>query len=82
MSHTVEWSVRALNTASRFLADDSPGLAQVFACTALLAEDPRPDGAFPYGGAIFRIHVGLYRVTYEIVTDRHIKIINLARGRS
>lgn len=67
MSYSVVWSVRATSLATRYLEDDPAGLAQVLDATDLLAEDPRPVGAFPYGSEdLLRIRVGRYRILYQI----------------
>jgi mRNA interferase RelE/StbE len=45
---------------------------QVFAATDRLSDNPRPRSAF--GSAdVLRIHVGLYRVMYE-VSDRQVRV--------
>ncbi|WP_432744400.1 type II toxin-antitoxin system RelE/ParE family toxin [Streptomyces sp. JH002] len=67
MTYRIDWSEGALNAAARFLKEDPEGLEQVFASVNLLAADPRPDGSTPYGSDnLCRIHVGRYRVIYEI----------------
>ncbi|MFF4217887.1 MULTISPECIES: type II toxin-antitoxin system RelE family toxin [Streptomyces] len=67
MSLQVNWSERALDVAARFLKDDPEGLRQVFTATDLLADNPRPVGSFEYGSPdLRRMHVGRYRVMYEI----------------
>jgi mRNA interferase RelE/StbE len=81
VSYEVTWSERATSTGSRYLADDAAGLAQVLDATDLLAADPRPYGSFPYGSEdLRRIHVGRYRVLYEIhPAERRIVILHVAR---
>ncbi len=67
MSYSVTWSEQSISFGSRFLADDPEGLAQVLDATDLLADNPHPAGAFPYGSDdLLRIRVGSYRVLYEI----------------
>lgn len=67
MSFQVIWREQATNAAVRFLKDDPDGLRQVFAAVDLLAEDPRPAGTVAYGSPeVRRLHVGLYRLMYEI----------------
>jgi mRNA-degrading endonuclease RelE of RelBE toxin-antitoxin system len=46
-----------------------------------LALTPRPDDAFAWGGDLFRIRVGRYRVIYE-VTKARITITVIHPGRS
>ena len=49
----------------RYLGDPA-GLRQVLEAIDALAEDPRPPGAVPWGPAMSRLHIGSYRVLYEI----------------
>ena len=81
MRYEVTWSERATSTASRYLADDAMGLAGVLDATDLLAADPRPDGSFPYGSVdLRRMHVGRFRVLYEIhPAERKIVVLHVAR---
>lgn len=46
--------------------DDSSGLSKVLEAIDALADDPRPPGSVPWGPATSRLHVGPYRVLYEI----------------
>lgn len=70
MSHTVIWDEPALNAAARFLKDDPDGLRQVLDATDLLVDDPRPEGSAAYGSPdLRRMHVGRYRIMYEITED-------------
>ncbi|MFE8943607.1 type II toxin-antitoxin system RelE/ParE family toxin [Streptomyces sp. NPDC007856] len=81
MRFEVIWEPEALVQAERFAKDDPHGVRQVFSAVDRLGDNPRPDGAF--GGAdLLRIHVGAYRVMYE-VSDRQIRVsvIHLARVR-
>ena len=81
MSHTVTWSERASYTASRYLADDREGLAQVLDATDTLADTPRPAGSIPYGSEdLHRLHIGRYRVLHEIYpADETIVILHVGR---
>jgi mRNA interferase RelE/StbE len=81
VSYEVVWADEALAAAQRYLADDRQGLVQVFAATDLLADDPRPSGAFAWGVDRFRIHVGRYRVIYEVV-DRTVTVEVVHLGRA
>ncbi len=56
----IEWSPRAITTASRFLADIR-GLTAVVAAADALAGDPYPAESFRWGD-IARLRVGRYRV--------------------
>ena len=81
MSYAVTWSERAVFAGSRYLSDDPAGLTQVLEATDLLVDDPRPNGAFPYGSMnLLRIRVERYRILYEIYPDEQlITVLNVAR---
>jgi mRNA interferase RelE/StbE len=81
LSYAVGWSERATFLGSRFLADDPAGLAQVLDAADLLVGDPRPAGSFPYGSQdLRRVHVGPYRVLYEIYpAEQTITVLHIAR---
>jgi hypothetical protein len=49
--------------------DDLAGLREVLEAIDGLAGDPRPSALVPRGPAHGRLHVGQYRVVYEIGTD-------------
>ncbi|MCZ7462327.1 type II toxin-antitoxin system RelE family toxin [Streptomyces sp. WMMC940] len=79
MSYEVVWEPEALAQAERFAKDDPHGVRQVFTAVDRLADDPRPDGAF--GSAdLLRIHIGPYRVLYEI-NDQQIRVSVIHLGR-
>ncbi|MCZ7430147.1 type II toxin-antitoxin system RelE family toxin [Streptomyces sp. WMMC1477] len=79
MSYEVIWEPEALAQAERLAKDDPDGVRQVFAAVDRLADNPRPDGAF--GSAdVLRIHVGRYRVMYE-VNDRQVRVSVIHLGR-
>ncbi|MFG3201994.1 type II toxin-antitoxin system RelE/ParE family toxin [Streptomyces sp. NPDC048192] len=79
MRYEVIWEPEALVQAERFAKDDPHGVRLVFAAVDRLGDDPRPDGAF--GSAdLLRIHVGAYRVVYE-VGDRGIRVFVIHLGR-
>jgi mRNA interferase RelE/StbE len=46
--------------------DDPAGLREVLEAIDGLAEDPRPATSVPWGPVLARLHVGRYRVIYEI----------------
>ncbi len=52
-------------TLGRFL-NDPMGLSEVLDAVEGLATDPDPAGAVPWGPVLRRLHVGPYRVLYEI----------------
>jgi mRNA-degrading endonuclease RelE of RelBE toxin-antitoxin system len=64
---TVEWSPRAVTTASRFLSDRAGMTALVDAVDALAA-DPYPPESFAWGDT-HRLRVGSYRVMYVVEGD-------------
>ncbi|WP_433247155.1 type II toxin-antitoxin system RelE family toxin [Actinomadura nitritigenes] len=81
MTYSVTWSERAVSSGSRYLSDDAEGLAQVMTATDLLADDPHPEGSFPYGSEdLRRIRVGRYRVLYEIYPEAQaIMVLHVGR---
>jgi mRNA interferase RelE/StbE len=83
VSYEVIWEPEALAQAERFAKDDPEGVRQVFTAVDRLADEPRPEGAFAFGSTdVLRIHVGIYRVMYEI-SDQQVRvgIIHLGRLR-
>ncbi|MFF7590113.1 type II toxin-antitoxin system RelE/ParE family toxin [Kitasatospora purpeofusca] len=81
MTYQVIWDESAINAAARFLKDDADGLRQVMATVDLLASNPRPAGSAPYGSPdLRRIHIGFYRVMYEI-TEQTVTIVVIHLGR-
>ncbi|MFD0418742.1 type II toxin-antitoxin system RelE/ParE family toxin [Streptomyces sp. NPDC127108] len=82
MSYQVLWEEPALNIAAKFMGDDPDGVRQVFAATDLLASEPRPAGSAEYGSTnLRRMHVGRYRVLYEI-TQSTVTVMVLHLGRT
>ncbi|MCG6499601.1 type II toxin-antitoxin system RelE/ParE family toxin [Kitasatospora sp. A2-31] len=81
MSYTIIWDEPAINAAARFLNDDPEGLRQVMDSVDLLADSPRPAGTAEYGSPdLRRMHIGRYRVLYEITgTTVTIVVIHLGR---
>jgi mRNA-degrading endonuclease RelE of RelBE toxin-antitoxin system len=63
----IEWSPRAITTASRFLPDRA-GIAAVLEAIDVLAEDPCPARSFAWG-EMLRLRVGPYRVMYVVEGD-------------
>ncbi|MFF4249032.1 type II toxin-antitoxin system RelE/ParE family toxin [Streptomyces sp. NPDC001822] len=81
MTYTITWDEAAINAAARFLKDDPSGLAQLMDAIDLLANEPRPAGSAEYGSPdLRRVHVGRYRVLYEI-TDESVTIVVIHVGR-
>ncbi len=63
----LEWSPRAVTTASRFL-DDAEGMMAVIAALDALATDPYPVQSFRWG-EMLRLRVGRYRIMYVVEGD-------------
>lgn len=81
MTYTIVWDEPAIDAAARFLKDDSDGLLQLMDAVDLLADQPRPEGSTPYGSPdLRRMHVGRYRVLYEIA-EATVTIVVIHVGR-
>ncbi|MFJ9773279.1 type II toxin-antitoxin system RelE/ParE family toxin [Kitasatospora sp. NPDC101157] len=81
MTYEITWDEPVITAAARFLKDDTDGLRQVMDAVDLLADDPRPAGSAPYGFPDLRwIHIGRYRVLYEI-TEQTMTIVVIHIGR-
>ncbi|MFI1286488.1 type II toxin-antitoxin system RelE/ParE family toxin [Streptomyces sp. NPDC020858] len=81
MTYAIVWDETAIDAAARFLKDDPDGLRQLMDAVDLLADQPRPEGSTPYGSPdLRRMHVGRYRVMYEI-TEATITIVVIHVGR-
>ena len=63
----VEWSPRAVTTASRFL-DDSGGMRAVVSALDALAGNPYPAESVRWGDML-RLRVGRYRIMYVVEGD-------------
>lgn len=79
MSYEIIWEPEALAQAERFAKDDPQGVRQVFAAVDRLSDDPRPERAFG-STEVLRIHVGIYRVLYE-VGERQVRVSVIHLGR-
>ncbi|QDY79177.1 type II toxin-antitoxin system RelE family toxin [Streptomyces qinzhouensis] len=81
MTYAIVWDEAAIDSAARFLKDDPDGLRQLMDAVDLLAGQPRPEGTQEYGSPdLRRMHVGRYRVLYEI-TDATVTIVVIHLGR-
>ncbi|MFD5318671.1 type II toxin-antitoxin system RelE/ParE family toxin [Streptomyces sp. NPDC127098] len=79
MTYQVIWEPEALVQAERFAKSDPQGVRLLFAAVDRLSNDPRPKESF--GSAdLLRIHVGRYRVLYEI-SDRRVRVTVIHLGR-
>ncbi|MEU3598685.1 type II toxin-antitoxin system RelE/ParE family toxin [Streptomyces sp. NPDC006798] len=79
MSYEIIWEPEALTQAERLAKTDPAGVRQVFTAVDRLADNPRPKGAFG-SSDVLRIHVGIYRVLYEI-SDRQVRVSVIHLGR-
>jgi mRNA interferase RelE/StbE len=78
--YAVEWEPTAQSRAMMLADDDPDGVLAVFDCTDLLADNPRPRGAFPYGPNAIRLQIGLYRILAEIDDERRVvRITHIGR---
>jgi mRNA interferase RelE/StbE len=78
VTYEIIWEPAFTRAATRFL--DDAAFIQFLAHVDALAHDPRPVGSVPWG-EMYRLHVGRYRVMYEI-KDKTIHLINLGRTAS
>ncbi|MFD3542458.1 type II toxin-antitoxin system RelE/ParE family toxin [Streptomyces sp. NPDC058662] len=81
MGYRIVWDEAAVSRAARHLADDPDGLRQLLHAVDLLAGQPRPPGAAAYGAGLRRIHVGRYRVVYEITSGAPPAVVITHVGR-
>jgi mRNA interferase RelE/StbE len=82
LTWTIIWEEPAIDAAARFLKDDPDGLRQLMDAVDLLADQPRPPGSAEYGSPnLRRMHVGRYRVMYEI-TEATATIVVIHIGRT
>jgi mRNA interferase RelE/StbE len=79
VSLRVVYEEKAIDQAAGFLADDPGGVRAVLDAVDQLADDPRPDGSFPYGSPdLRRLRVGQYRVMYEIKDDVGVPVTDVS----
>ena len=80
MRYAVGWDDEAFKVAQTFM-DDTPGMTAVLDALDLLENDPRPHGSLELGRSDrLRIHVGRYRIWYDIDdTHRTVKVTHLGR---
>ncbi|MEH6377234.1 type II toxin-antitoxin system RelE/ParE family toxin [Streptomyces sp. KLMMK] len=81
MTFQIIWDEPAIDAAARFLKDDPEGLRQLFTAVDLLSAEPRPTESVEYGSPdLRRMHVGRYRVLYEIAGES-VTIVVIHIGR-
>lgn len=81
MTYEIDWEPPAVDLAARYLMDDPEGLTALLAAVDSLAEDPKPDIAFPFGATgMLRLRAGRYRVVYQIdEATRTVSVIHVGR---
>jgi mRNA interferase RelE/StbE len=60
--------------------DEPAALGELMNAIDALADDPRPASSVPWGPTMSRLHVGLYRVLYEI-SEEEIRVRRVDRLR-
>ncbi len=81
MIYRVDWLPEAKSRVVEYRKSDPEGVDLVFDAVNALARDPRPAGAQRYGSPdVLRIHVGRYRLLYE-VRDAVVRITVVHVGR-
>jgi mRNA interferase RelE/StbE len=82
VNRQVIWEAQAIDQAAGFLRDDPAGVREMLDAVAVLADDPRPAGSFPYGSPDRRrLRIGRYRVMYDI-TAKAVSVWHLGRGQA
>jgi mRNA interferase RelE/StbE len=82
VTYSIDWEPPAVAAASRYLADDPDGLIALVTSIDALAADPRPNESFAFGSPdLGRLHIGRYRVLFEITDGTH-EILITHIGRS
>ncbi len=67
MSLTVVFRQTALRNLARIRSDDKELFVRTRRVLALLADQPYPEGAVPWGATgLYRLHAGDIRVLYEV----------------
>jgi mRNA interferase RelE/StbE len=66
VTHRVEFRPGAIDQVAEFAKEDPDGVRALLDRFELLAEQPRPAGAFAYGTGHLRLHVGFYRVLIQV----------------
>jgi mRNA interferase RelE/StbE len=78
--YETSWALSALDRAAGFLAEDKGGVSAVMDAVDDLAADPRPQASARLTGGLRRLHVGPYRVVYEIDDARQsVTVVHLGR---
>jgi mRNA interferase RelE/StbE len=81
VSRQIIWEAQAIDQAAGFLHDPD-GVREMLDTVALLADEPRPAGSFPYGSPDRRrLRIGRYRVMYDITAET-VSVWHLGRSRA
>jgi mRNA interferase RelE/StbE len=81
VTYHVVWAEPAIDTAAGYLSDDAEGLSTVMDRIDDLAIEPTPKESSGLGSSgLRRLHVGRYRVLYEIDEEEQgLTIIHIGR---
>lgn len=80
-AYRVEIDPLALQRAAKLADEDREGIRAVLERLELLADEPRPTGAFRYGPNTVRLQISLYRVMAEIDEETHVvRITHIGRS--
>ncbi|MER5784777.1 type II toxin-antitoxin system RelE/ParE family toxin [Streptomyces mobaraensis] len=80
MTWTVVLEPRALDGLRRLRLLDPVGAKTCTAAIRALADEPRPEGAFPLGeSGYYRLAVGTWRVLYQVDEDA-LFVLNIGRA--
>ena len=82
MTYRTDFSDEALAAAARHMKGDVPGVRSLLDAIDVLADDPRPTNAFPYGSPdVLRLRVGPWRALYQVYEDTLVVfVIHIGRG--
>ncbi|MFR9721871.1 type II toxin-antitoxin system RelE family toxin [Streptomyces sp. MS19] len=78
----VTFTPAADRALARLYKADPKGVDQVMDSINLLLRDPQPAGVCPWGSDKFRMHVGAYRVLYQVISRKPVVIDIEHVGRS
>ena len=82
VGYDVEFRPQAIDEIAEFAKADREGVRALLDRLELLADDPRPAGAFAYGPDHLRVQVGFYRVLIEIDEDEPPRVLIAHVGRA
>jgi mRNA interferase RelE/StbE len=84
VTYDVEFRPQAIDEIAAFAKADPEGVRALLDRLELLADQPRPTGAFAYGPDHLRLQIGFYRVLIQIDEDapRRVLIAHVGRAGS